>query len=152
MPGIVPGVGAAGHKVGCVRRSGPAARLGGLGKTVAGLLVLALLALTALPASAWSPAPEKQTRHAALDQGPHGDGVSPTRHGHDGDHPPGGYRDTHPALACCVAMYCPMLTGDLPGAPALPLPPPGPPIAEPVAPRRLAGFSLPPALPPPRAA
>lgn len=120
---------------------------------MASLLVLALLALAALPALAWSPAPGGRAQHAALDHGPHGAGASAARHGHDGDHPPGGHRDTTlPALACCVAMHCPMLTGGLPDAPALPSPPAGPPAAEPVAPRRLVGFSVPPALPPPRAA
>lgn len=133
-------------------RIGPAARLGGLGGTVAKLLVLALLALAALPASAGSPVPEEHARYAVLDHGPHGAEASPARHGHDGDHPPGGHRDTRPALACCVAMHCPMLTGGLPGAPVLPSPPTGPPVAEPAAPRRLVGFSAPPALPPPRAA
>lgn len=140
-----------------MKRIGPTARSGGIGGAVAGLLVLALLALVAVPALAWAPAPREHGRsavldHGAHDHGPHGTDAAPARHGHGGDHLPRGQRDAHPALACCVTMHCPMLTGDLPGAPVQPSPPIGPPGAEPVAPRRLAGLSVPPALPPPRAA
>ena len=132
---------------------------------MASLLVLALLALATIPAllpipaiptPAWAPMPEDHGHHAAYDPVSHDPGsrgadVAPVRPGGEG-HPAGGHRGTHPALACCVAMHCPMLTGTLPGAPAQPPPPVEAPAAAPATPHRLAGLSIPPALPPPRAA
>lgn len=144
-----------------VKRIGSTARLGGIGGAVAGLLVLVLLALAALPALARAPAPGDHGRSAALGRGvydhgshdhdSHGADATPARHGHDGEAPAGEHRGTHPTLACCVAMHCPMLTGSLPGAPVQPSPPAGSPPSEAAMPRRLAGLSVSPALPPPRA-
>ena len=92
-----------------------AGAISGWRKAVAGLLVLALLALSAAPAMAMAPLGLDQ--HAAHDCGLPGDGdtahaavPAPPDHGQ----PDGGGRhhDAPPGLACCVAFQCPMLLGD----------------------------------------
>lgn len=122
------------------------------GLLVLALLVLASLAPAAIPTLTWAPAPApaQHVHPVGFDHGPHEVDAAPA--GHEQDHPAGGHRNASPALACCVAMHCPMLTGALPGAPVQPSPPSGSPVSEAVVPRRLAGLSIPPALPPPRAA
>src|SRR5215218_8532950 len=101
--------------------------IGGLRKAVAGLLVLALLALSAAPAMAM--APLVPDHHAANDCGLPGDDAQPTAVPAPPEHgqPDGGrHHDAPPGLACCRASQCLMLLGGLPAAAAQPSPSPGP--------------------------
>ncbi len=123
--------------------------ISGARKGVAGLLVLALLALSVAPASAWPPVLDYSgEHHAAADCGSSDPGAVPAppdqepQRGHH-DHLP-------PALACCVALHCPMLLADLQPAPAQPMPPTGLRVRAAVAVRQPAGLDIAPALPPPR--
>ena len=139
------------------RRAKRPVRAGRFRKGVAVLLALALLALSVGPASAaWPPAAAEhpgEYHDAAAGRGSHGPGAVPTTpdqepprgHHHDdgGDHLP-------PALACCVALHCPMLLADLRPAPAEPLPGAGLRVRAPTAARQPAGLDIRPALPPPR--
>jgi hypothetical protein len=119
-------------------------------KGVAGLLVLALLALSVAPASAWPPPVigHSGEHHAVADCGSHDRGAvaelpgEERRRGHH-EHLPS-------ALACCVALQCPMLLADLQPAPAQPVPPTGLRVRAAVAVRQPAGLDIAPALPPPR--
>ena len=127
--------------------------IGRIRKAVAGLLVLALLALSAAPAMAV--APVDLDHHAAHDCGLPGDGdahstavPSPLDHGQ----PNGGRQDAPPGLACCIASQCPMLLGGLPAAAAQPSPSPGPSVRSTFRVRRHVGIDIAPALPPPRVA
>ena len=127
--------------------------IGRIRKAVAGLLVLALLALSAAPAMAV--APVDLDHHAAHDCGlPGGDAhsaavPSPPDHGQSG----GGHRhDAPPGLACCIASQCPMLLGGLPAATAQPSPSPGQSVRSAFRVRRHVGIDIAPALPPPREA
>ena len=126
---------------------------GGLRRVVAALLTFALLSLSSAPASAWPQAPIERSdgRAAAVDCGPHG--------GHDGaapaapeQGPPRGHsgHDSLPALACCVALHCPMPPADLQPAPAESLAPAGLRVRAAVVVRRIAGVEVAPALRPPR--
>jgi hypothetical protein len=120
---------------------------------VAGLLVLALLALSVAPASAW-PAPAAdhsgELHAAAADCGSHGHAAVPAPPDQE---PQRGHHDRlPPALACCLALHCPMLLADLRPAPAAPLPPAGLRVRTIVMARRPAGVDIAPALPPPREA
>ena len=120
-------------------------------KGVAGLLVLAMLALSVAPASAWPPPVLDRSggHHAAgADCGPSDPGAVPAA---PDEEPRRGHHDQlPPALACCVALHCPMLLADLRPAPAGPLPPAGLRIPAAVARRQPAGLDIAPALPPPR--
>ena len=124
--------------------------IGGFRKAVAGLLVLALFALSAAPAMAM--APLVPDHHAAHDCGlPGGDADStavpaPPDHGQQD----GGRHDAPPGLACCIALQCPMLLGGLPAAAAQPSPSPGPSVRSAFRVRRCLGIDIAPALPPPR--
>ncbi len=130
-----------------------AGAIGRFRKAVAGLLALALLALSAAPAMAMAPLALDQ--HAAHDCGLPGDDdtapaavpVPPDRGQPDGG---GHHHDAPPGLACCVAFQCPMLLGGLPAAAAQPSPSPGPPVRSAFRARRCAGIDIAPALPPPR--
>lgn len=126
--------------------------IGRIRKAVAGLLVLAMFALSAAPAMAM--APLDADHHAAHDCGlPGGDADStavpapPERGQQDG-----GGHDAPPGLACCIALQCPMLLGGLPAAAAQPSPSPGPSVRSEFRVRRHAGIAIAPALPPPREA
>ena len=123
--------------------------IGRIRKAVAGLLVLAMFALSAAPAMAM--APLDADHHAAHDCGlPGGDADStavpaPLDHGQPG-------HDAPPGLACCIALQCPMLLGGLPAATAQPSPSPGPSVRSAFRVRRCVGIDIAPALPPPREA
>ncbi len=120
-------------------------RAGRFRKAVAGLLVLAVLALSAAPSAAWLTAWGGQGHHAAaLDCG--SDHAAPALHGLE--HPDDGHAPA-PA-ACCVALGCPMLLGDMPAAPAHLRPPEGPSVRASAAVRQLGGLDIPPDPPPPR--
>ena len=119
-------------------------------KALASLLVLALLALSAPPASAW-PMPATghgDGHHAAADCGPHDFGAVPAP---PGEGPPCGHHDhAPPALACCAALHCPMLLADLRPAPAPPMLPAGLRVRAAIAVWLSVGIDIAPALPPPR--
>ena len=125
----------------------------GMRKGMAGLLALllfALLAVSAAPASARPapPAGHVGGHHAAAGCGSHDAEAVPAPLGQE---PRRGHHDRVPtALACCVALHCPMLLADLRPAPAGPLPPAGLRIPAAVARRQPAGLDIAPALPPPR--
>jgi len=130
-----------------------AGAISGWRKAVAGLLVLALLALSAAPAMVMAPLGLDQ--HAAHDCGLPGDGdtahaavPAPPDHGQ----PDGGghHHDAPPGLACCVAFQCPMLLGGLPATAAQVSPSPGPSLRSAFRVQRRAGIDIAPALPPPR--
>jgi hypothetical protein len=129
-----------------------AGAIGRVRKAVAGLLVLAMLALSAAPAMAMAPLVPDQ--HAAHDCGlPGGDTDStavpaPPDHGQ----PDEGRHDAPPGLACCMAFQCPMLLGGLPAAAAQPSPSPGPSVRSAFRVPRHVGIDIAPALPPPREA
>ncbi len=124
--------------------------IGRIRKAVAGLLVLALLALSAAPAMAV--APPVPDHHAAHDcslpsDDAHSTAIpSPLDHGQ----PDGGRQDAPPGLACCIASQCPMLLGGLPAAPAQSSPSAGPSVRSAFRVRRHVGIDIAPALPPPR--
>ncbi len=126
--------------------------IGRIRKAVAGLLVLAMFALSAAPAMAM--APLVPDHHAAHDCGLPGDGAHSTAVPAPPDHgqPDGGRHDAPPGLACCIASQCPMLLGGLPAAAAQPSPSPGPSVRSAVRVRRHVGIDIAPALPPPREA
>ena len=131
-----------------------AGAIGRFRKAVAGLLVLALLALSAAPAMAI--APVDLGHHATQDCGLPGDDdaapaaavpAPPDQGQSDG----GGHQhDAPPGLACCVAFQCPMLLGGLPAAAAQPSPSPGPSVRSAFRVQRRVGIDIAPALPPPR--
>ena len=133
-------------------------RTGAIGrfrKAVAGLLVLALLALSAAPAMAM--APLNLDHHATHDCGlPGGDDAAsaaavsapPDHRQPDGGH----HHDAPPGLACCMASQCPMLLGGLPAAAGQPSPSPGPSVRSAFRVRPHVGIDIAPALPPPREA
>ena len=106
----------------------------------AGLLALAVLALAAAPSAAWLAMArgggDHDRRAAAL-----------AFHGEE--HPDGGHDAPAPA-ACCAALGCPMLLGDIPAPPAHPSVFAGSPVRAPAAVRRLDGLDIPPDPPPPR--
>ena len=120
-------------------------------KGVAGLLVLASLALSAAPASAWPPPvlDHSGEHHAAVaDCGSSDPGAVP---GAPDEEPPRGHHDhLPPAFACCVALHCPMLLADLRPVPAEPLPHAGLRVRAAIAVRKPAGLDIAPALRPPR--
>ncbi len=126
--------------------------IGRIRKAVAGLLVLALLALSAAPGMAM--APLDADHHAAHDCGPPGGDADSTAVPAPPDHgqPDGGRHDAPPGLACCIALQCPMLLGGLPAATAQPSPSPGPSVRSAFRVRRCVGIDIAPALPPPREA
>jgi hypothetical protein len=130
-----------------------AGSIGGLRKAVAGLLVLAMFALSAAPAMAM--APLIADHHAAHDCGLPGDDAhftavpTPPDQGQpDG----GGRREAPPGLACCIASQCPMLLGGLPAAAVQPSPSPGAFVRSAFRVRAHVGIDIAPALPPPREA
>ena len=124
--------------------------IGGFRKAVAGLLVLAMFALSAAPAMAM--APLVPDHHAAHDCGLPGDDAHSTAVPAPPDHgqPDGGRHDAPPGLACCIALQCPMLLGGLPAATAQPSPSPGPSVRSAFRVQRRVGIDIAPALPPPR--
>jgi hypothetical protein len=128
--------------------------IGRIRKAVAGLLVLAMFALSAAPAMAM--APLVPDHHAAHDCGLPGDDARSTAVPAPPDHgqPDSGghHHDAPPGLACCMALQCPMLLGGLPAAAAQPSPSPGPSVRSAFRVRRHAGIDIAPALPPPREA
>lgn len=122
---------------------------------MAALLTFALLALSSVPASAWPRAPLGQPdgHAAAVDCEPHGghDGAVPAPPGREPARGhPGHDHDSLPALACCVALQCPMLLTDPRPAPAEPIPAPGSRVRAAATVRHPAGLDIAPALPPPR--
>ena len=131
-----------------------AGAIGRFRKAVAGLLVLAMFALSAAPAMAM--APVDLGHHATQDCGLPGDDYAapaaalpalPDQGQSDG----GGHQhDAPPGLACCVAFQCPMLLGGLPAAAAQPSPSPGPCVRSAFRVQRRVGIDIAPALPPPR--
>ncbi len=126
--------------------------IGGIRKAVASLLVLALLALSAVPAMAMAPlVPDHQAAH---DCGLPGDDAHSTAvpAPHDHGQPDGGRHEAPPGLACCMASQCPMLLGGLPAAAVQPSPSPGPSVRSAFRVRRHVGIDIAPALPPPREA
>jgi hypothetical protein len=131
-----------------------AGAIGGIRKAVAGLLVLAMFALSAAPAMTM--APVIPDRHAAHDCGLPGDDAAsaaavPAQHDH-GQPDGGGRHDAPPGLACCIAFQCPMLLGGLPAAVVQPLPSPGRFVHLAFRVRARVGIDIAPALPPPRVA
>ncbi len=124
--------------------------IGRIRKAVAGLLVLAMFALSAAPAMAM--APLDADHHAAHDCGlPGGDADSTAVPAPPGrGQPDGGRHEAPPGLACCMASQCPMLLGGLPAATAQPSPSPGPSVHSAFRVRRHAGIDIAPALRPPR--
>ncbi len=128
--------------------------IGRIRKAVAGLLVLAMFALSAAPAMAM--APLVPDHHAAHDCGLPGDDARSTAVPAPPDHgqPDSGghHHDAPPGLACCMALQCPMLLGGLPAAAAQPSPSPGPSVRSAFRVRRHVGIDIAPALPPPREA
>lgn len=126
--------------------------IGRIRKAVAGLLVLAMFALSAAPAMAV--APLVPDHHAAHDCGPPGGDAdsnavpSPP----DPGQTDGGHHDAPPGLACCIASQCPMLLGGLPTSAAQQTPSPGPSVRSAFRVRRHVGIDIVPALPPPREA
>ena len=131
-----------------------AGAIGGFRKAVAGLLVLAMFALSAAPAMAM--APSSPDHHAAEDCGLPGDGAHPpavpTPPDHDGQPDGGGHHGSQPGLACCIASQCPMLLGGLPAAAVQPLPSAGVFVRSAFRVRPHVGIDIAPALPPPREA
>jgi hypothetical protein len=120
-----------------------------LRRMVAGLLVLAMLALSGAPVLAAAPA-DHGRHHAAHDcLPPDGEAAAPPS---DPGHPAGDHHGGAPALACCIASQCPMLLGGLPVPPPQPAPPAGPTDRFAAPARGRLGIEIPPALPPPRAA
>ena len=127
--------------------------IGGLRKAVAGLLVLALLALSAAPAMAMAPVDLGQ--HATQDCGLPGDddaasAAVPAAPDHGQTDGGGHHHDAPPGLACCIAFQCPMLLGGLPARAAEVSPSPGPSVRSAFRVRRYVGIDIAPALPPPR--
>ena len=131
-------------------------RAGAIGrsrKAVAGLLVLAMLALSAAPAMAMAPLRSLTTMPPTTAACPATTRTPPP-------FPPRpttgnrmrGRHDAPPGLACCIALQCPMLLGGLPAAAAQPSPSPGPSVRSAFRVRRHAGIDIAPALPPPREA
>jgi hypothetical protein len=119
-------------------------------KGLATLLVLVLLALSAIPAAAWPvPATGQADRHdAATGCGSHDPGAVPRPPDQE---PSRGHHDhVPPALACCAALHCPMLLADLQPALAALVPSEGLPVRAAVATRQPAGLDIAPTLPPPR--
>ncbi len=126
--------------------------IGGIRKAVASLLVLAMFALSAVPAMAMAPlVPDHQAAH---DCGLPGDDAHSTAvpAPHDHGQPDGGRHEAPPGLACCMASQCPMLLGGLPAAAVQPSPSPGPSVRSAFRVRRHVGIDIAPALPPPREA
>ena len=131
-------------------------RTGAIGrfrKAVAGLLVLAVLALSAAPAMVM--APLDLDHHAAQDCGlPDDDAAStaavPAAPDHGQTDGGGHHHDAPPGLACCIAFQCPMLLGGLPARAAEMSPSPGPSVRSAFRVRRYVGIDIAPALPPPR--
>jgi len=118
-------------------------------RVVAGLLVLAMLALPGAPALAAPPTNHGHHRAAHVCAPINGEAAA-------APHGPGQPVDPHDngaaALACFTGSQCPMPFGSLPVSPPRAAPPTGPAahIATPV--RGHPGTEVPPALPPPRAA
>ena len=122
-------------------------------KGMAGLLALllfVLFAVSAAPASARPapPASHAGEHHAAAGCGSHDAEAVPAPLEPE---PRRGHHDRVPtALACCVALHCPMPLADLQPAPAEALATAGLRVRAAVAVRRIAGVEVAPALRPPR--
>ena len=125
----------------------------GLRKGMAGLLALLLVvffAVSAVPASARPapPAGHAGEHHAVAGCGSHDVEAVPAPLKQE---PRRGHHDRVPAaLACCVALHCPMPLADLQPAPAEALAPAGLRVRAAVVARRIAGVEVAPALRPPR--
>lgn len=127
-------------------RSRPA-RAGRFRKVLAALLALALLALPAAPSAACGAGGDRG-RRAALHHGP--DHAAAASASHGPEHPEVGHPAPASAAACCVALPCATLLGDLPAAPAHPSPTAGSSVRAPAAAQQPDGFDAPPDPPPPR--
>lgn len=118
-------------------------------RMVAGLLVLAMLALSGAPALAAPPADHGHHRAAHHCMPLDGEAVA-TPHGPG--RPAGHHDNGAPALACCIASQCPMLLGGLPASPPRAALSNGPSAHIATLARGRPGTEVPPALLPPRAA
>ena len=121
---------------------------GGFRRAVAGMLVLALLALSGAPLLAASPVGDPigdptgaHDCMAAADAPPPASGQS------DGDH-----HGAAPTLACCLAALCPMLLGRPPAPPPEPLRSAALRLRPAMPAERWPGIDRVPDLPPPRRA
>jgi hypothetical protein len=129
--------------------------IGRFRRVIAGLLVLAILALSAVPALAAPTHPAQGSHHHTTEgclpleesSSPAAAPIQP-----DQGRPGGDHHGTTPSLACCLAVQCPMLFGGLPGAPSQPLPHAALLVRDAALVRQSVGIDIAPALPPPRGA